>query len=50
AVVECDETTWLAMATGIYQFGEAVAAGRVTASGIHTDLSSRLPLHLPRLA
>ncbi|MDU2269844.1 MAG: sterol carrier family protein [Winkia neuii] len=50
AVVECDETTWLAMATGIYQFGEAVAAGRVTASGIRTDLSSRLPLHLPRLA
>ena len=47
---DSDETTWLAMATGIYQCGEAVAAGRVTASGIHTDLSSRLPLHLPRLA
>lgn len=50
AVVECDETTWLALATGITSFEQAVRQGAVTASGIRTDLGPRLPLSLPKLS
>ncbi|WP_235736537.1 sterol carrier family protein [Nocardioides alcanivorans] len=44
AVVETDAATWLALATGELTWGEAMAAGRVRASGERTDLSVHLPL------
>ncbi|WP_127573845.1 sterol carrier family protein [Georgenia faecalis] len=43
-VVETDEETWLALATGRLAFADAVAAGRVNASGGRADLSGVLPL------
>lgn len=43
-VVEMDATTWIALATGAEQWADAVAAGRVTASGVRADLSDLLPL------
>jgi hypothetical protein len=48
AVVECDARTWLLLATGALQWGEAVAGGRVRASGERSDLSPYLPLHPPQ--
>lgn len=44
AVVETDAETWLALATGRTTWGEAVASGRVVASGERTDLTPYLPL------
>lgn len=44
AVVETDAETWLAVATGRTTWGEAVASGKVLASGERTDLSAYLPL------
>lgn len=43
-VIECDAATWLAMVTGQSSWADAVAAGRVAASGLRADLSSLLPL------
>ncbi|WP_336644955.1 sterol carrier family protein [Microbacterium sp. USHLN186] len=43
-VVEMDAATWVALATGAEQWTDAVAAGRVVASGIRADLSDLLPL------
>jgi hypothetical protein len=43
-VIECDAGTWLAMATGQLSWADAVAAGRVAASGLRADLSALLPL------
>jgi hypothetical protein len=43
-VVETDPRTWLELATGRLQWTDAVAAGRVTASGSRADLSGVLPL------
>jgi hypothetical protein len=43
-VVETDAATWLALAVGDLTWGEAVAAGRVHASGNRADLSELLPL------
>ncbi|VXC05651.1 conserved hypothetical protein [Arthrobacter sp. 9AX] len=43
-VIECDAATWLGMVTGQLTWAEAVAAGRVAASGLRADLSSLLPL------
>jgi hypothetical protein len=43
-VIECDAATWLAMATGELSWAEAVAAGKVAASGLRADLSGLLPL------
>jgi hypothetical protein len=43
-VIECDATTWLAMVTGQLSWADAVAAGRVAASGLRADLSGLLPL------
>jgi hypothetical protein len=43
-VIECDAATWLAMVTGELSWGEAVAAGKVAASGLRADLSALLPL------
>ncbi|WP_427015587.1 sterol carrier family protein [Pseudarthrobacter sp. P1] len=43
-VVECDAGTWLAMVAGTLAWADAVAAGRVAASGLRADLSALLPL------
>ena len=44
AVVEMDAATWLALATGELAWQDAVAAGRVSASGERADLTPWLPL------
>jgi hypothetical protein len=41
-VVETDPTTWVLLATGRLAWADAVAAGRVRASGIRADLSDYL--------
>jgi putative sterol carrier protein len=43
-VVETDGETWLALATGSMAWLDAVASGKLTASGTRTDLSGLLPL------
>ena len=43
-VVETDARTWLALATGSLRWAEAVADGRVHASGQRADLSDYLPV------
>ena len=43
-VVETDPLTWLDLAAGRVDWGTAVAAGRVQASGQRSDLSAYLPL------
>ena len=44
-VIETDAATWLRLATGALAWDDAVAEGRVSASGNRADLSSHLPLH-----
>lgn len=44
AVVECDARTWLSLATGRVAWADAVADGRVRASGERSDLSACFPL------
>ena len=44
-VVETDPMTWLLLATGRLTWVDAVASGRVRASGIRTDLTPYLPVH-----
>lgn len=44
AVVETDAETWLALADGSLTWAEAMASGRVQASGERSDLSAYLPL------
>ena len=44
AVVELDAATWIALAVGETTWQDAVAAGRVRASGERADLTSFLPL------
>jgi len=43
-VVETDALTWLALATGNLPWADAVADGRVHASGQRADLSDYLPV------
>jgi hypothetical protein len=43
-VIETDAATWLALATGELLWADAVAAGRVSASGQRADLTAYLPL------
>lgn len=43
-VIETDGATWLELATGRITWADAVAAGRVAASGLRADLSALLPL------
>ena len=43
-VVETDAATWLRLATGELAWDDAVAEGRVSASGNRADLSEHLPL------
>lgn len=47
-VVETDVQTWLALATGRQTWVEAVASGRVRASGERADLTGMLPLQAAR--
>jgi Bacterial SCP ortholog len=47
-VVETDPATWLALATGALTWDDAVASGRVSASGDRADLSGLLPLQAAR--
>lgn len=44
AVVETDADTWLALCDGRLAWGDAVADGRVRASGERSDLGAWLPL------
>ena len=44
AVVECDAATWLRLATGSLSWSDAIASGRLSASGERSDLSAFLPL------
>ena len=44
AVVETDADTWLALCDGRLGWSDAVASGRVTASGERSDLGIWLPL------
>jgi hypothetical protein len=43
-VVETDADTWIALATGVEQWTDAAASGRIRASGTRSDLSPLLPL------
>lgn len=44
AVVETDPDTWIELATGELSWGDAVASGRLRASGERADLGPYLPL------
>jgi hypothetical protein len=43
-VVETDSVTWILLASGRLLWDEAVADGRVSASGTRSDLADYLPL------
>jgi hypothetical protein len=43
-VVETDPVTWVRLATGRLSWPQALAEGRLRASGTRTDLSAHLPL------
>ena len=43
-VVEMNAATWIAVATGAETWADAVADGRVSASGVRADLADLLPL------
>src|SRR4051794_2704308 len=43
-VIETDAATWLRLTTGELTWADAVADGKVTASGNRADLSAYLPL------
>lgn len=43
-VIETDPRTWLELATGRLSWGQAIASGRILASGSRADLSEHLPL------
>jgi hypothetical protein len=43
-VVETDAATWLRLATGATSWDDAVAEGKVSASGNRADLRAHLPL------
>ena len=43
-IVETDAVTWLALAEGSVTWADAIADGRVSASGPRSDLSAYLPL------
>ncbi|CAM3720223.1 hypothetical protein GCM10007368_02650 [Isoptericola cucumis] len=47
-VVELDTATWLGLVTGRLRWADAVADGRVHASGERSDLSALLPLQAAR--
>jgi Bacterial SCP ortholog len=43
-VIEVDAATWISLATGRQAWVEAMAAGRISASGLRADLSDLLPV------
>jgi hypothetical protein len=43
-VVELDAATWISLATGQVTWPDALAEGRIRASGERADLSPYLPL------
>jgi hypothetical protein len=43
-VIETDPLTWVALATGRLAWAEALATGRVRASGSRADISAHLPV------
>ncbi len=43
-VVEMDAATWIALATGAEPWADALASGRIAASGTRADLAALLPL------
>ena len=43
-VIETDPRTWLALAVGELAFSDAIAVGRVLASGARADLTAFLPV------
>lgn len=43
-VIEMDAATWIALATGSLDWADAVAAGRVSASGQRAHLGEHLPI------
>jgi hypothetical protein len=47
-VVEMDAAAWIALATGRLTWDDAVADGRVRASGARADLSDHLPIPVDR--
>lgn len=47
AVVEFDGVTWVALATGEVTWADAMAQGRIRASGQRADLTPYLPLSGP---
>nr|WP_286186005.1 sterol carrier family protein [Sphaerisporangium cinnabarinum] len=47
-VVETDPQTWLGLVTGAVAWADAVADGRVRASGKRSDISFLLPLQAAR--
>jgi Bacterial SCP ortholog len=46
-VIETDPLTWVRLATGRLTWADAIASGRVRASGARTDISELLPLWGP---
>ncbi len=48
-VVETDPQTWLALVTGDLDWADAIASGRVRASGERADLVGLLPLQAARV-
>ncbi len=43
-VVETDAATWIDLATGVEVWADALASGRIAASGTRADLAALLPL------
>jgi hypothetical protein len=46
-VIEMDGPTWIGLAVGALSWSDAVAAGRVRASGTRADLAEHLPIQIP---
>lgn len=46
-VMETDAATWLALATGLTDWEQARASGKVSVSGVRADVSDHLPLVRP---
>ena len=45
-VIEMDAQTWLALANGEVQWADAMAQGKIIASGVRADLTTLLPLRM----
>jgi hypothetical protein len=45
-VIEMDAQTWLSLARGEESWADAMAQGRIIASGVRADLTSLLPLRI----